>query len=388
MLDYLLFALACFGHAYLLMLVVNVTYSQPYHKTFLKIFRIAIALLILGGPIAFVGFAGFEIETTVAGAFEHGQKLPLAIYLLVVLAMTCLLFPLVTVRRALRPPPKMLRSETTYTVDVAKELGAPPIGDGETAHVVRFPFNDIFRVDFTTLTIEFPNLPKAWDGLTLLQISDLHFLGTPAKSYYDHIMQRCMSDGVPDLLMITGDVIDTDEHIAWMEPVLGQLRWNVAAFAILGNHDWWKDFDGVRKELGRIGMKVVSNAWQQIDVRGEKLTVIGHEGPWFRQPDPDLSACPADGFRILLSHTPDNIRWAQRHNVSLMLSGHVHGGQVRVPLIGSIFVPSKFSRRFDMGTFFEPPTLLHVNRGLSGKEPLRFRCRPQVTRIVFKAAPR
>jgi predicted MPP superfamily phosphohydrolase len=69
-----------------------------------------------------------------------------------------------------------------------------------------------------------------------------------------------------------------------------------------------------------------------------------------------------------------------------MLSGHNHGGQIRVPLIGSIFVPSKFSRRYDMGTFFEPPTLLHVNRGLSGKEPLRLRCRPQVTRMVLKCA--
>ena len=69
-----------------------------------------------------------------------------------------------------------------------------------------------------------------------------------------------------------------------------------------------------------------------------------------------------------------------------MLSGHNHGGQVRVPLFGSIFVPSRYGRRYDMGTFFEAPTLLHVNRGLSGKEALRIRCNPQVTRIILRRA--
>jgi len=67
-----------------------------------------------------------------------------------------------------------------------------------------------------------------------------------------------------------------------------------------------------------------------------------------------------------------------------MLSGHNHGGQIRVPILGSLFVPSRYSRRYDMGNFHEPPTVLHVNRGLSGKEAIRFRCRPQVTRLILR----
>ena len=85
------------------------------------------------------------------------------------------------------------------------------------------------------------------------------------------------------------------------------------------------------------------------------------------------------GSGLLVSHTPDNIGWARRNGCRLMLSGHNHGGQIRVPVFGSLFVPSRYSRRYDMGTFHEPPTVLHVNRGLSGKEAIRFRCRPQVT---------
>ena len=93
---------------------------------------------------------------------------------------------------------------------------------------------------------------------------------------------------------------------------------------------------------------------------------------------------PTHGERLGEILSTDNLPWARRHGIDLMLAGHVHGGQVRFPLIGSVLVPSRYSRRYDMGTFFEPPTLLHVNRGLSGKEPLRFRCNPQVTRIVLR----
>ena len=68
-----------------------------------------------------------------------------------------------------------------------------------------------------------------------------------------------------------------------------------------------------------------------------------------------------------------------------MLSGHNHGGQIRLPLLGSIFVPSRYGRRFDAGTFEEPPTVLHVSRGLAGQHPLRINCRPEVTRLVLRA---
>jgi uncharacterized protein len=382
--NYLFFALACFGNAYLLMVLVNVSYSRPFHRHALKAFRALMGLLMFGGPVAYLCWWGAAPLPIINAAFETGNHNFLSLYLLLVLGMALVVFPIVTVRRALRPQPTAVVSETTLTIDVAKELGSPPYGDGESLRMARLPFNDIFHVDFTTLELALPNVPASWDGLSLLQISDLHFYRTPAREFYDYIVRHCLADGPPDLLLITGDIIDDDALIAWIEPVLKPLIERSSAFAVLGNHDWWQDFAGVRSELRRLGVHVVSNAWEQIEVRGEKLTVIGHEGPWFR-PGPDLSACPTAGFRLLLSHTPDNIRWARRNGVSLMLSGHVHGGQVRLPLFGSIFVPSIYSRRYDTGTFHEAPTLMHVGRGISGKEPLRFRCRPQVTRIVLRS---
>jgi predicted MPP superfamily phosphohydrolase len=90
---------------------------------------------------------------------------------------------------------------------------------------------------------------------------------------------------------------------------------------------------------------------------------------------------------LCLSHTPDNIAWARQHRIDLVLAGHVHGGQIRLPLIGSIFVPSKYSRRYDGGTFHEPPTVMHVSRGLAGEHALRYNCRPEVTLVVLRNKP-
>ena len=69
------------------------------------------------------------------------------------------------------------------------------------------------------------------------------------------------------------------------------------------------------------------------------------ETPWFK-PAPDLSQCPPNVFRLCLSHTPDTMPWARRNKIDLMLAGHVHGGQIRFPILGATFVPSRFSRRF------------------------------------------
>lgn len=372
----LLFLLACVGHGYLLMVALNVTYSQPFNRVFLKTLRLGCGLLLVAGPLAFGLWLGFDLI-----ALGPSPVGPVG-YAWLCVAVGGVWFPAITVARLLRRPPAVVLDERTETVDFAKELGHRPVGEGKHKAVAGFRVNDIFTVEFTTLTLAVPGLPAVWDGLTVLHLSDLHFYGTPGRAFFEAVARRCVADGTPDLLVLSGDVIDGRAYLDWID-VLTPLRWNVAGLAILGNHDWWQDCEAVRQRLAALGMSVLSNRWEVFDVRGEPLVAIGHEGPWFR-PAPDLTGCP-EGFRLLVSHTPDNIGWARRHGCGLMLSGHNHGGQIRLPVVGSLFVPSSYSRRYDMGTFHEPPTVLHVNRGLSGKEPIRFRCRPQVSRLILRA---
>ena len=114
------------------------------------------------------------------------------------------------------------------------------------------------------------------------------------------------------------------------------------------------------------------------------MSVIGHEGPWFPPPT-GVESLPAGDFKLCLSHTPDHFEWAQALGVNLMVAGHVHGGQIQLPVIGPIFVPSMYSRRYDGGVYERGPTTMVVGRGLSGKEPVRHGSRPQVIRLVLTA---
>jgi predicted MPP superfamily phosphohydrolase len=380
----LLFAGACAGHITLLVRAINWCYGTILSKFWNHLARLLLALLAVAGPVAFWWSHGFEVPAALATSGQSAGAVLLAGYLVICLAVGFGVLPVVTLCRCLGRPPAALESNHTATLDVAAELGYKPAGRGKHRLLALLPGNEVFRVDFAVRTLRLPQLPPAWDGLTILHLSDLHMCGTPGREFYRKVMERC-NDWNPDLIALTGDVVDGKRLHRWIVPVLGRLRCRIAAFAILGNHDSWEEAPLIRRRLRRIGMHVLGNSWKQIEVRDRPMVVIGHEGPWF-EPEPDLSACRSGLFRLCLSHTPDNIGWARRHGIDLMLSGHVHGGQIRFPVLGSVFVPSRFGRRYDCGTFHEPPTLLHVSRGLGGEHPLRYNCRPEVTQLVLRCA--
>jgi predicted MPP superfamily phosphohydrolase len=375
-----LFALACVGHLCLVLASHNRWYGSALHKRAVDVIQALHAVVFFGGPVALWWFIGFDIGAQLDAPIPLWKWVVLG-YLFVcwIAALVCL--PVATIRRGFRKS-AALASNHTRTVDVAAALGFRPMGQGLYRHLTRLPGNDVFRVDFTEKRLRLPRLPAAWEGLTILHLSDLHLNGIPDRLFFEHVMDECR-DWQPDLVAITGDIVDDAEHHRWVVPVLGRLKWRVAAFAILGNHDGWYEVPLIRRRVRRCRITMLGNNWMQIQVRGEPLVVLGNETPWF-SPAPNLSDCPAEPFRLCLSHTPDNIAWARANQIDLMLSGHVHGGQVRLPLIGSLVVPSRYGRRYDCGVFDEPPTTLHVVRGLSGQEPLRFNCRPEVTKLILE----
>jgi predicted MPP superfamily phosphohydrolase len=373
---------ACVGHGFLMTTGLNVLYAWPLPHGLLKVTRKIDILAIFLGPALFT--YAMDLFGSQELSWDEGTvRAWLAPYVVMCWFVGLFLAPTAQILYWLRRQAPHVAMNQLSTIDVAKELGYTPVGRGKRRHLACLPGNQVFQVDFMDKRIILPQLPPAWDGLTILHLTDLHLCGTPDREFYQYVVDRCLKNGAPDLVAVTGDVVDSDWHHRWVLPVLGRLRWTQAGFAILGNHDVWQDTVLIRRRLSRAGLDVLGNSWRRIEVRGQPMVVIGHEGPWFK-PAPDLTACPGDAFRLLLSHTPDNIAWARRHHIDLMLAGHVHGGQIRLPLIGSVFVPSRYSRRYDCGTFFEDPTLMHVSRGLAGQHPLRFRCRPEVTRIVLQ----
>ena len=373
---------ACVGHGFLFIVALNVFYAWPLPRQLMKYTRKIDLMIVFLGPLLFA--IALDVFDTRQLEWDPAHwRAYLSGYTVACWIVGCGIAPVCEIFYLLRRPPPQLVKETSETIDVKHALGYAPIGHGRDAKLCNLPLNQCFQVELTEKTIVLPQIPDAWDGLSILHLSDLHLCGTPDRAFYHFVMERCMKAGTPDFVLLTGDVVDSEWHHRWIVPVLGKLRWNLGAFAILGNHDSWRDVTLIRRRLRRVGMNVIGNGWQQIDVLGHPMIVIGNETPWFL-PTPDLSKCPDGIFRLCLSHTPDHFAWAQSNKIDLMLAGHVHGGQIRLPVLGSVFVPSRYSRRYDCGTFYQSPTLMHVSRGLAGQHPLRFFCKPEVTRIILR----
>src|SRR5262249_1945053 len=160
---------------------------------------------------------------------------------------------LVTTQRLLRRRPAVLVSNHTRMIDVAAELGDSPVGDGRYSKLTRLPGNQIFQVEFSERTLTLPRLPEALDGLTILHLSDLHMCGTPDRVFFQYVIDRC-NEWNPELVAVTGDITDGKWHHRWIGPTLGRLRWQVGAFAILGNHDFWHVPDMIRQQLEHLDM--------------------------------------------------------------------------------------------------------------------------------------
>jgi len=391
----LLFLVAWVGHACVWVSLLSHLYGRPIPKKLLKLWRLFTGLVILGFPLLIASM--FDV------AFVRDDWEPLngtwgrvvLAYAVVCVIFGGIVFPAITVARLLWKVPACVVAQSTRTLDLWPELGEKLVGDGHKAALARLPGNGVFRVDFTELTLALPHLPAEWDGLTLLVASDFHFHGTPARVFFDRVVDELLAAPPPDVVCLLGDYLDSDTHHDWIAPVLGRLTATGPRLAILGNHDRNHDPNWVRAELAAAGYTVLGNYWAEVTIRGVRCAVVGHEGPWFPAPsvgagsvsdgkaEAVADASGSDGalFRLCLSHTPDNFYWGLANRIDLMFCGHVHGGGIRVPLVGSIFVPSIYGRRFDHGVFEKGGTVMAVNRGLSGREPLRIRCNPEVLRV-------
>lgn len=234
--------------------------------------------------------------------------------------------------------------------------------------------------------IALDDLPPTLEGLTLVQLSDFH-LHPFTKIDLIHRAVTLANSLAPDLVLLTGDYVFTEaEAISDLAPVLARLQAKLGVFSVLGNHDVWTDAQMIRGALENVEIPVLVNQGVEIQVEGQSLYVAGLEDGWSGCPDLDEALAHRSGDIpvILLMHEPD---WADEISrdgrVSLQLSGHSHGGQVRLPGIGAPILP-RFGQKYDQGLYRVGNMRLYTNRGIGViAPPLRFRCRPEITEITL-----
>lgn len=266
-------------------------------------------------------------------------------------------------------------------VDLCQRIGAPPTTSPRTRLFCRIPFNQLWQLHVSEYEVALPGLPVALDGLSICHISDLHFSPRIERSYFDEVVGLVNGMEV-DLVALTGDVCDKARFIDWIPNTLGQIDARLAKLFILGNHDLrTKDVSRLRATMQRAGFVDVGGRVETLP--DQPIVVAGNERPWFRAPQIDGMAPGA--FKLLLSHTPDQLAWARQHGFDLMLAGHTHGGQIQFPLIGPVVCPSLHGTKYISGFFASAPTLLHVSRGTASLFPFRMNCRPEMTKLVLRA---
>ncbi len=231
--------------------------------------------------------------------------------------------------------------------------------------------------------------------LKILQLSDFHASPVVSLGFIKRAIQLGLNQK-PDLICLTGDFI-THKFAAFDEfkEVLKPLRENAPTFACLGNHDgglWaarrhgYTDTSAVRDLLAKSGVELLHNTAKSVRIKDWDLNLVGLGDSWAKEIEPSLAfsqATPAGNTTtLLLSHNPDTKEQLKDFAWDLMLCGHTHGGQVRLPFLGTPFAPVK-DMRFVEGLHRWNERWIHITRGVGNLHGVRFNCPPEVSLITL-----
>jgi predicted MPP superfamily phosphohydrolase len=246
---------------------------------------------------------------------------------------------------------------------------------------------DFDKLNISDTQIELENLPPLFDQFRIVHVSDFH-LGTWLKPDALNQVIKTVNQLEPDLIAITGDFVDSNpEKYA---PILIQSLSNLIAkdnvVAVLGNHDHWTDPDIIRQVLRESNIIDLSNQVYPIKRDSSCLYLSGVDDHLAGMDDLEsvIAQIPDGNTTLLLAHEPDFADISSRSGkFVLQLSGHSHGGQICVPILGSLYLP-RYARKYSSGLYQIKGMILYTNRGLGTSWlPFRFNCPAEIALITL-----
>ena len=244
--------------------------------------------------------------------------------------------------------------------------------------------------EITEIDIWLRRLHPPHEGLRVVHLTDIHHsLFTPLEEVQVAVE---MANGLrPDVVALTGDYVTLSPSYIWPAArELGKLRARLGVFAVLGNHDFQVDAEAITRALRAQHIRVLRNSHYALRARSSTLWIVGVDDHWWQADDLPLAMrhLPAHDPKILLCHNPLGIWQASRHAIDLVLSGHTHGGQVRVPGFRHLY-RSKLGERFVDGWNRLNGTQIYVSRGI-GKVvvPIRVACPAEIAVLRLHRADR
>ena len=251
-------------------------------------------------------------------------------------------------------------------------------------------------LELTTYTVRSSRLPGSFEGYRIAHVSDLH--NTEMGEDNENLLQL-LRDTEPDIIAITGDLIDsrrTDMEIAL--DFVREAGKIAPCYYVAGNHESRiEEYIDFKAALETAGVTVLEDARMELTLAGECITLIGVRDPSFQVEEKDEEAAymdavlsqlceNGDGYRILLSHRPELFETYAAHDIDLILSGHAHGGQFRLPWLGGVLVPGQgFFPKYEEGLHTQANTNMVISRGIGNSVvPVRINNRPEVILIELR----
>ena len=256
-------------------------------------------------------------------------------------------------------------------------------------------------IEVSESDVVIPGLPPAFDGFRIAQISDIH-MDEFTEAFFVHEVVNHVNSLKPDAVFLTGDFVTSE--FASQKFAIGA-GWQCAGllnqltcrqrYAVLGNHDCQVGADEVSEALADNNIIVLRNYYMPLERSGARIWLAGLADPLQGSPDPEATIpasirnIPQEPI-ILLCHAPDYVddllAMPSGQAVSLMLCGHTHGGQVRLPLIGPMILP-RMGHKYVEGWFRFGRLQMHVNRGIGTVGvPFRLDCPPEISMLTLRSA--
>ncbi len=236
-------------------------------------------------------------------------------------------------------------------------------------------------VQLNRYKIPIPNLPLSFHGFTLAHLTDVHLGALVSPSFVEEIVHRANRLNT-DIIVCTGDYVhqrNTIEEIDKVWPVLSKLTARYGVYSVLGNHDHWADTARSLYWLERSGQNIRHQC--KPIYKGRERILLGGTGDFWEDElkiNEAFSNSDQDDCKILLSHNPDSVDTDFQTPLSLVLSGHTHGGQVVLPLLGAPRLPVE-NKAYSSGLISTPKTPLFISRGIGWSTlPVRFNCYPEI----------
>lgn len=246
-------------------------------------------------------------------------------------------------------------------------------------------------ISITEVKITSSKIPSSFKGYKILQISDLH--NKKFGDNQDVLIQKIKSID-PDIIAITGDLIDSKSYDAEVSmQLIREIVKKYPVYFVTGNHEQWSEkYNSLEKELKKYGVNILRNEHVGIRNGEQEINLLGIDDPEFGTGNRDEGniiideikkakiEMQPDRYNVLLSHRPEFIKEYTNERLDLVLSGHAHGGQVRLPFIGELVAPNQgVLPKYTAGLYVEQNTSMVVSRGLGNSIiPQRILNRPEI----------